>query len=153
MGLNRTLQLSGKSQMYREKMKRTAVPEGKAMTMKQSINQSINSILYSASLYTRSRFTESRVQQSFIHSHTGGAKLPLPWGRLTEAWLPISTNGPSDHHQHSFIFIRCNACLYDGGGNRSKPTQARGEHANSTQKGPGTTRIRTQGLLAVRRQC
>src|SRR4029434_9658526 len=38
--------------------------------------------------------------------------------------------------------MQCNACLYDGGGNRStwsKPTQARGEHANSTQKGPGTT--------------
>src|SRR4029434_75298 len=53
----------------------------------------------------------------------------------------ISANGPSDH-QHSFIFTQCNACLYDGGGNRStrsKPTQARGEHANSTQKGPGTT--------------
>src|SRR4029434_1551844 len=65
-----------------------------------------------------------------------------PWGRLTEAWLPISANGPSDHHQHSFIFIQCNACLYDGGGNRStrsNPTQARGEHANSTHKGPGTT--------------
>src|SRR4029434_4322139 len=54
----------------------------------------------------------------------------------------ISANGPSDHHQHSFIFTQCNACLYDGGGKRStrsKPTQARGEHANSTQKGPGTT--------------
>src|SRR4029434_10610254 len=76
-------------------------------------SQSINSILYSASLYTRSRFTESRVQLSFIHSHTGGGKLhqspQLPWGRLTEAWLPISAYGPSDHHQHSFIFIRCNA--------------------------------------------
>ena len=34
----------------------------------QSINQSINSILYSASPYARSRFTESRVQSS--HSYT-----------------------------------------------------------------------------------
>src|SRR4029434_11289420 len=82
--------------------------------------------------------------QSPVVIHTGGGKLhqepQLPWGRLTEAWLPFSAYGPSDHHQHSFI--RCNACLYDGGGNRStrsKPTQARGEHANSTQKGPGTT--------------
>src|SRR4029434_3902799 len=42
----------------------------------QNINQSINSILYCASLYTRSRFTKSRVQLSFIHCHTGGGKLP-----------------------------------------------------------------------------
>src|SRR4029434_4178049 len=66
----------------------------------------------------------------------------MPWGRMNEVWLPISAYGPSDHHQHSFIFIRCNACLYDGGGNRStrsNTTQARAKHADSTQKGPGTT--------------
>src|SRR4029434_6727097 len=47
---------------------------------------------------------------------------------------------PTFIHIHT---MQCNACLYDGGGNRStrsKPTQARGEHANSTQNDqPGTT--------------
>src|SRR4029434_896037 len=46
------------------------------------------------------------------------------------------------HAMHVFMMVSCNACLYDvvrHRSNRRKPTQARGEHANSTQKGPGTT--------------
>jgi len=98
--------------------------------------------------------------ESSSHTHTVIPVVVSYISRLTEAWQPISAYGPSDHYQHSFTSIRTGlrlgACLNDGGGNRSnrsKPTQTRGEHANSTQKGPGATGIRTQGLLAVRRQC
>jgi len=81
---------------------------------------------------------------------------------LTEAWQPISAYGPSPTTNiHSHPYDRGEAAVHVFmmvGVNRStrrKPTQTRGEHANSTQKGPGTTGttgIRTQSLLSVRRQ-
>ena len=70
------------------------------------------------------------------------------WCNQSYTYNPHSYTHTLHIHSQSY-----GACLYDGGGNRStrrKPTQARGEHANSTQKRPGTTGIRTQDLCAVR---
>src|SRR4029434_10658170 len=76
-----------------------------------AVNQSIQ--FYIALLYIPEVALQS--PESSSHTHT---VIPVvvsypgaDWGRLTEAWLPISANGPSDHHQHSFIFTQCNACL------------------------------------------
>ena len=84
------------------------------------------------------------------------AKINTAWGRLTEAWLPISANGPSDHHQHSYNAMHVLMMVGETGVPGVNPRR-HGENMQTPHRKdlelPGTTGIRTQGLLAVRQQC
>uniref|UniRef100_A0A8C6UFN0 Protocadherin-related 15a n=1 Tax=Neogobius melanostomus TaxID=47308 RepID=A0A8C6UFN0_9GOBI len=75
--------------------------------------------------------------------------------------FPLHTSAPtvplttSMHSHTDIIHPGLLYMFFSGRGNRStrrKPTQTRGEHANSTQKGPRPGGNRTRDLLAVKRE-